>query len=432
MTPWRVPGRLEVLGKHTDYCGGNVLVCAIDRGITLTVEPAVRGIEARSDFAKEPVTLRSPSERSESRRVERAPLRSPSERSETSSPSEYFDSAAGGLPQQRLREPSSDLPPGHWGRYLQVVVDRLTANFGPLQPCRISVTSDLPPASGMSSSSALVVAATLALADLNGFSDSPLWKKEMPTPIELAAYLATVENGKSWKSLEGDLGVGTLGGSEDHTAMVCGEPGMLTQFSFDPLQKVRSVALPDDLTFVVAVSGVLAEKTGTAQILYNRASLAATAILNTWNQATGRNDASLAAALREDPGAERLTELVKPEPELGRRLHQFVRESTVIVPEAVKALEARDLEAFGALVDESQRLSETHLGNQVPETVALARQARELGAYAASAFGAGFGGSVWALVDASRANSFGETWSSVDGPEYPGGTLRIFPAPGAR
>ena len=33
-TAWRVPGRVEVLGKHTDYAGGSVLVGAVDRAIT--------------------------------------------------------------------------------------------------------------------------------------------------------------------------------------------------------------------------------------------------------------------------------------------------------------------------------------------------------------------------------------------------------------
>src|SRR5947209_1278209 len=29
---WFVPGRVEVLGKHTDYAGGRSLVCATERG----------------------------------------------------------------------------------------------------------------------------------------------------------------------------------------------------------------------------------------------------------------------------------------------------------------------------------------------------------------------------------------------------------------
>ena len=34
-----VPGRIEVLGKHTDYCGGRSLVAAVERGICLVAAP---------------------------------------------------------------------------------------------------------------------------------------------------------------------------------------------------------------------------------------------------------------------------------------------------------------------------------------------------------------------------------------------------------
>ncbi len=50
------------------------------------------------------------------------------------------------------------------------------------------------------------------------------------------------------------------------------------------------------------------------------------------------------------------------------------------------------------MAERSQEAAERWLGNQIPETIALARLARHVGATAASAFGAGFGGSVWALV----------------------------------
>ncbi|MGH8945200.1 MAG: galactokinase family protein, partial [Acidimicrobiia bacterium] len=46
----------------------------------------------------------------------------------------------------------------------------------------------------------------------------------------------------------------------------------------------------------------------------------------------------------------------------------------------------------------------------VPETVFLADSARQLGAVAASAFGAGFGGSVWALVTEQEGPKFLEEW----------------------
>ena len=52
------------------------------------------------------------------------------------------------------------------------------------------------------------------------------------------------------------------------------------------------------------------------------------------------------------------------------------------------------------------------LGNQIRETIELAASARDLGAKAASAFGAGFGGSVWALVEEADAPSFVQAWRS--------------------
>jgi galactokinase len=63
--------------------------------------------------------------------------------------------------------------------------------------------------------------------------------------------------------------------------------------------------------------------------------------------------------------------------------------------------------------------AERLLGNQVPETIALARIARELGAVAASAFGAGFGGSVWAMVKTDCAESFKSEWAERYWPRYP-------------
>ncbi len=373
---WRVPGRLEVLGKHTDYAGGDTLVCAIDRAITVAATPidaAEPVIVAGSDSAVEQVELRP-----------------------------------GVVP---------DFGAGHWGRYLHSVVERLSANFGPLRPAQLRFSSDIPLASGMSSSSALVVAGALALADLNGFSDTPAWRQANPDRLQLAGYLACVENGKSWGDLSGSLGVGTLGGSEDHTAMLCGQADSLSQYRFDPLELMQTVAFPADWTFVVAVSGVRAEKTAAALALYNRASLAITEVLRRWNQATGRADASVAAAVRQD--AEQLADVVADEAPLARRLAHFVLESTELVPAGAAAVAAADLARFGEIADRSQAAADVLLGNQVPETIALARLARRLGAGAASSFGAGFGGSVWAVVPTADAEAFAADWLAAYRVEYP-------------
>ena len=99
-----------------------------------------------------------------------------------------------------------------------------------------------------------------------------------------------------------------------------------------------------------------------------------------------------------------------PADPLRRRLDHFRLENDRVIPAAVRALERADLEAFGRAVDESQTGAEQLLGNQVPETITLTRVAREQGAAAASAFGAGFGGSVWALVESDAATDFTARW----------------------
>lgn len=164
MTRWFVPGRIEVLGKHTDYAGGSTLVAAVDRGVTISIEPGDSGITVSTDAAPGELSL-----------------------------------AAGHDPK---------LPAGHWGRYAQAVVDRLAANFGDLAPARIRLTSDLPLASGMSSSSALVSAIVLGLADFNGLPDTRTWQDNITDDADLAGYLACHENGMTFKNLVGAAGGG--------------------------------------------------------------------------------------------------------------------------------------------------------------------------------------------------------------------------------
>ncbi|ETJ03938.1 MAG: Galactokinase, partial [Actinomyces urogenitalis DORA_12] len=247
---WRVPGRIEFLGKHTDYAGGNVLVGAVDRGVSAVAEQ----VDGAAGFLSATTT-------------------------------------AGGEPVSLQAGMDHGLAAGHWGRYLQTVLDRLTANFGPSVPAHLTITSDLPPASGMSSSSALICASALALADLNGWSSTELWRRNIPDRLSLAGYLAGVEAGRPWRELLGAEGVGTQGGSEDHTGMLCGEADTLLLARFAPMEIRERVAFPEDWAIVVGVSGVLAEKTGAALANYNRGPLTLRSVLARWNKSTGRQDA---------------------------------------------------------------------------------------------------------------------------------------------
>ena len=380
---WFVPGRVEVLGKHTDYAGGRSLLAAVDRGHT--VRAAARPddlLRVTSTIARETIDVRLTPDGAQL---------------------------------------DGDHGAGHWSGYVRTVVDRLTANFpGALRGADMVIDSDLPLAAGMSSSSALVVGLSLALMDLGGITDSDALAAEVTDRESLSEYLGTVENGQSYGSLAGHKGVGTFGGSEDHTAMLCGQAGRLLQYAFCPVRREDSTPFPAGKKLVVAVSGVEAQKTGAAMERYNRVSLSAREIIGRWNEATGRDDRTLGDAARSHPEAhDRLRSLVTGDEYLEGRLDQFLAESERLIPAATAALHAGDLAAFGALVDESQRLAESGLGNQVPETIRLQRLARERGADAASAFGAGFGGSVWAMIDADAANTFARYWLDAYASEFP-------------
>ncbi|MDN5899423.1 MAG: galactokinase [Brachybacterium sp.] len=432
MTPtpvtWAMPGRIEVLGKHTDYGGGRVLVCAVDRGITVRAEETT-GL---------PSTLEAVS-----------------------------DAYPGAIHLEAEALPT--LPAGHWGRYVHTVLARLTDNFGTLRPARLTVSSDLPPASGMSSSSAMITGAAMALADLNGLPETAAWASQLPDRVALAGYAASIENGTSFGALAGRPGVGTSGGSLDHTGMLASEEGLISYAEFDPMAVLDRVPLPQEWSFVVAVSGVLAEKTGAAQELYNRGPALLADIVARWNRETGRADATVQAALRSLVGSDLASpllpgaDLTAPLPTGGDmgasplarderlaplrrlaadgverdRLDQFLLESAVLVPRAHAALRDGDLDAFAAATTTSQRLAETHLRNQIPQTIALARSAEQLGARTASSFGAGFGGSVWALVPTADADGFAADWKErylrTEGAPETASTLVTRPgAPGRR
>jgi galactokinase len=243
----------------------------------------------------------------------------------------------------------------------------------------MALASNLPPAAGVSSSSALVVGLTLAVSALNDLSSTVRWQDALVPRTKLAGYIGALENGLDFGSLAGERGVGTLGGAQDQTAILCCAPGKLDVFGWAPVRHERDVSWPDDHVFVVGVSGVVAAKTGAVRERYNRVARDAANEEFT----TGRLEA---------------------------RLRQFHAETWQHVPRAAAALSSRDLGGFSSIVAASQRGAEAALENQIPETIQLVGIARELGAVASSAFGAGFGGSVWAMVPQDEAERFGSRW----------------------
>ena len=119
----RAPGRVNLIGDHTDYTGGLVLPMAIDLATTVTGEPGGEAVV----------------------------LSSADEGGEAVVPLDVVD-------------PSAVSPP--WARYVAGVV----AVLRPAAGLRGSVSTTLPLGAGLSSSAALEVAVALAL----GFEGTPL------------------------------------------------------------------------------------------------------------------------------------------------------------------------------------------------------------------------------------------------------------------
>ena len=326
------PGRIEFVGKHVDYAGGRSITCA-----------TAMAIRVCASVIDEPGI-----------RV----------------------NVAGARP------------------YTGAVARRLLRDFPRAKRgVSLEITSDLPESAGLSSSSALVVAAAQALVDANELHRDERWRENVRDDLARAAYFAAMETGEPFGPFPGDPGVGVRGGAQDPVAIMCAEQGHVRQFSYLPPTFERSILWPDDHTIVIADSGVRATKTANAQQSYN----------------------NLSDGMR---GFNRRPKAEVP-PELAERVAQFREETEVIVPGVGDALRGRDFARLGKLVDRSQHLAESVLRNQIPETVFLARDARYLGAVAASAFGAGFGGAVWAMVATADREEFMERWAEAYRTRFP-------------
>jgi len=380
-----VPGRVELVGKHVDYGGGRSLTCAVEFAMRATAHPLKeRVLRVRQRGSRDVVEI---------------PI------------------AADAAPTR-----------ARWSTYVAAVARRIGRDFPhSLGGADIRLSSTLPPAAGLSSSTALTIAVARAVVDATGLTSNAVFAEYAGSPLAFAEYVAAIETGAPHGPFPGDEGVGVRGGAQDHVAIMCAREGMVGQFSYMPAREEGWAPWPGDHMLAIGVSGVRASKTGNAQAAYNRAADAVRWLVRQWNGVTYRNDATLAAALASGADSPDRLAAIAHEASgapvdaayLVRRLAQFREECEIIVPGVADALRARDLGRVGTLVDRSQALAEQALENQVPETIALARLAREFGAAAASAFGAGFGGAVWAMVARSDAEAFIERWKAAFATQFP-------------
>ena len=374
-----VPGRIELLGKHTDYAGGVSVTCASSRRMVAIVH----AVKDRALLIEDAVTGQA----------------------------------------ERIAFDDAESPKG-WASYAHAAMRRTLRGAGrPSRGVRIVFSADIPRAAGMSSSSALLTLCVLGMYLIPEVSASGM----VDSPEALSGFLGAVESGAAFGGMNGDHGVGTKGGSQDHTAIVMSLDGVASVFGYHPVQRLVEVPWPSDMHLIVGVSGVRAPKRTRALGAYNAAADLAARLGAAWAQTHPQDEPLLGAALESDLFEEavmmEIIDGIATGPDdreaLWQRFSQFHDECTVVIPGALDAWQSEDWTAFGEAVSRSQEMASEWLGNQIPETDALARLAIESGALAASAFGAGYGGSVWALVPAGQSAAVMEQWSKAYTDLYP-------------
>ena len=333
------PGRVNLIGEHTDYNDLPVLPMALDRSVV---------VEFR--IADGPaVALDSPL---------------------ASCPAFSFS----------LTEPIEAAVQGDWSNYVRAAAKGLLEHGVPLtRGIRGSVAGSVPLAAGLSSSSALVVGAALALLRAN---DQHL------DDMELASLLARAERF-----------VGLEGGGMDQTVCIRGRVGMAVRIDFAPL-RTSLVPIPPTWRWVVAHSLIRAEKSGAARETYNTRARECREALAAMSSALGM------------PGA-RYPDLVSLEGVVdaaGDILDDgLFRRFRHVITEARRVDAAQDALLGERHVDFGIRMSASHASLRddyevsIPELDEMTFLAESAGAAGARLTGAGFGGCMVALCDESTA-----------------------------
>jgi galactokinase len=318
------PGRINIIGEHTDYAGGLCLPAAVDRYLAAAVSASPR-LELVSEAMGEALVADPP--------------------------------AAG--------------PRGDWGD-LAIGVAAELARAGAPPGFRVAIASDIPVGSGLSSSAALAVALASAALQLAGMAT---------VPMDIARLCRRVEN---------DF-LAVPSGLMDQVACMLGREG--AALLFDARQEiVTPVPLPGGVAWLVCESGVGRTLRDTGYT--DRPAEAAEAL-------------RLAQGLRPEIG--RLGDLSPAEvealglpPPLDRRARHVAGED-LRVRLAVACIEAGNLEALGQLMLTSHHSLGRDCEVSTPELDDLVEVAVAAGCRGARLLGAGFGGSVLALVEARSA-----------------------------
>ncbi len=357
------PGRVNLIGEHTDYNGLPVLPIAIDRDLRTDFravgEPVVRLDNTAARFA--PFSF-------------------------------------------RLDKPVGRAPQGDWSNYVRAAARGLQEHGVELR-CGIegTVTGSVPIAMGLSSSSALVVASALALLKANGVAVTGVPEPADRTAVGAAPESAEGAAGRTELMLSrlelaaltarAERFVGLEGGGMDQTVCLHGVPGHALRIDFDPL-RVMPVPVPEGWRWVVASSLVRAEKSRGARAAYNERARQCREALQ------GLEDALTYRDLVADDDLEELMRSARRTlaPVLFRRLRHVVTEGRRVALAEV-AMRGGDMGRFGDLMVRSHESLRDDYEVSTEELDAVVAVMLDAGAAGARLTGAGFGGCAVALCD---------------------------------
>ena len=322
-----VPGRVNLIGEHIDYHNLPVLPMAIQRHIAIA-------FRSRTDLL-----VRVHSSNYGAREFALTPSLHPS-------------------------------PLRDWMNYLRAASQAAQSRWKINRGIDAAITSDLPAAAGLSSSSALLAGFTIALLRANEIC---------PALDELMDILPEAEHF-----------VGTRGGGMDHAAVLAAHGGCALLIKFAPFE-ISHIPVPPGWSFLVAHSLTLAEKSGAIRAEYNARRIAAIQALESLGLPSFR------AAL--DGGSS--LSATKALPEMQQLAFLHVTSEAVRVQQAVAAMRESNLTAFGELLNASHASLRDQLRISSPALDALVEAALEAGAQGARLTGAGFGGCVIILCTAA-------------------------------
>jgi galactokinase len=174
MTVWRAPGRINVVGEHTDYNDGFVLPFALTVGCTATVQDAEQDWSVRSVQEAEPVVV----------------------------------------PRTGLAD-AREVP--EWSRYVLGALWLLADRGVEVPPMEVVVDSDVPTGAGLSSSAALVCSVVGAVDDHLGLQLDADELFALTRDVENDAVGAPTGGMDQLVSLRGREGHALLCDMRDHT-----------------------------------------------------------------------------------------------------------------------------------------------------------------------------------------------------------------------